>query len=42
LDSFALYARVIFFPLAVDGLVELLGDVEAIDHRPGLGQQSPA
>src|SRR2546421_3918278 len=42
LDSFALYARVIFFPLAVDGLVELLGDVEAVHHRAGLGQRVPA
>src|SRR4051812_7754856 len=25
-ESFALYARVIFFPLAIDGLVEVLGD----------------
>src|SRR5947209_12586499 len=33
LDSFALYARQIFFPLAVDGLVKLLGDVEAIDKK---------
>src|SRR5262245_26374741 len=40
--SFALYARVIFFPLAVDGLVELLGDVEAVHDRLGLGQQVPA
>src|SRR5271157_348840 len=39
-DSFALYARVIFFPLAVDGLVELLGDVEAVDHGPGVEQQA--
>src|SRR5262245_2423897 len=42
LDSLALYARVIFFPLPVDGLVEQLGDVEAIDHRLGLRQQGPA
>jgi hypothetical protein len=41
IDSFALYARVIFFPLAVDGLVELLGDVEAVYHRLGLRQQRP-
>src|SRR5579884_3283942 len=37
--SFALYARVIFFPLGVDRLVEQLGDVEAVHHRPRLGQQ---
>src|SRR6516225_5938836 len=41
-DSLALYARVIFFPLLVDRLVEQLGDVKAIDHRLGLGQQRPA
>src|SRR3954453_17001076 len=41
-DSLALYARVIFFPLAIDGLVELLGHVEAVHHRLGLGQQLPA
>src|ERR1700758_1332304 len=41
-DSFALYARVIFFPLAVDGLVELLGHVEAVHHRLGMGQQLQA
>ena len=35
-DSFFLYARVIFFPLAVHGLVELLGDVEPVHDRPGL------
>src|SRR5947209_18841415 len=38
-DSLALYARVIFFSLAVDGLIELLGDVEAVHHRLGVGQQ---
>ena len=32
----------IFPPLPIDGLVELLGDVEAVDHRPGVGQQAPA
>jgi hypothetical protein len=37
-----LYVRVIFFSLRVDGLVEQLGDVEAIDHRLGLRQQRPA
>jgi hypothetical protein len=37
-----LYARVIFFPLTVDGLVEVLGDVEAVYHRLGLGQPFPA
>src|SRR5690348_15370461 len=41
-DSFALYARVIFPPLPVHGLVELLGDVEAVHHRLGVGQQPPA
>src|SRR5207237_2582516 len=41
-DSLALYARVIFFPLAVDGLVERLGDVEAVHHRLGVRQQGPA
>src|SRR5262249_46450118 len=42
LDSWALYAWVIFPPLPVHGLVELLGDVETIDDCPGVGQQSPA
>src|SRR6266851_6441192 len=41
-DNFALYPRVIFFPLAVNGLVELLGDVEAVHHRLGVGQQPAA
>ena len=40
--SFALYARVIFFPLAIDGLVEVLGDVKTVDHPPGVGQSVPA
>jgi hypothetical protein len=40
-DSFALYPRVIFFPLPVDGLVELLGDVEAIHYRLRVRQQRP-
>jgi hypothetical protein len=31
---------VIFSPLPVHGLVEQFGDVEAVDHRPGLGQQA--
>jgi len=38
----ALYARVIFFPLAVHRLVEQLGDVEPVHHRLGVGQQPPA
>ena len=29
----------IFFPLTVNGLVEVLGDVEAVHHRLGLGQE---
>jgi hypothetical protein len=41
-DSFALYARVIFPPLPVHGLVELLGDVEPVHHRLGVRQQIPA
>src|SRR6266852_3060867 len=41
-DSLALYARVIFFPLAVHRLVEQLGDVEPVHHRLGVGQQPPA
>jgi len=41
-DSFALYARVIFFPLPVHGLVELLGDVEAVHHAAGVRQLVPA
>ena len=32
----------IFFPLAVDGLVELLGDVEAVHHRLGVREQLAA
>ena len=32
----------IFFPLAVDGLVELLGDVEAVHYRLGVGEQLAA
>src|SRR5215831_12860341 len=40
--SCALYARVIFFPLAVNRLVELLGDVEAVHHGLGVGQQRTA
>jgi len=36
-----LYARVIFFPLAVDGLVEPLGYVEAVHHGLGVRQQLP-
>ena len=32
----------IFFPLPVHGLVELLGDVEAVHDRLGVGQQPPA
>ena len=31
----------IFPPLPVHGFVELLGDVEAVDHRLGMGQQAP-
>jgi hypothetical protein len=34
-----LYARVIFFPPAVDGLVEQLGDVEPVHHRRRSWQQ---
>jgi hypothetical protein len=41
-DNFFLYARVIFFPLAVDGLVELLGHVEPVHHRLGVLEQIPA
>src|SRR3954449_1464008 len=41
-DSPALYARVIFPPLPVHGLVELPGHVEAVHHRTGVGQQAPA
>jgi hypothetical protein len=37
-----LYPRVIFFSLAVEGLVELPGHVEAVDHRTGVGQQGAA
>ena len=32
----------IFPPLPVYGLVEQLGDLEAIHHRPGLLEQAPA
>src|SRR5437660_10645081 len=38
-DSLALYARVIFFSLAVDGLIELLGAMSASHHRLGVAQQ---
>src|SRR5262249_3915255 len=41
-DSFALYARVIFFPLAVDRLVELLGHMEAVHYWLGQRQQVSA
>jgi hypothetical protein len=33
---------VIFPPLPVDPLVEELGDMEPVHHRPGVGQQVPA
>jgi hypothetical protein len=40
-DSFFLYARVIFPPLPVHGLVELLGDMEPVHHCFGILQQLP-
>src|SRR5437763_8398684 len=40
-ESFALYARVIFFSLGVDRFIELLGYVETVHHRLGVGQQAP-
>src|SRR5262249_44594719 len=42
LDNFALYAQVIFPPLPVHGLIELLCDVEAVHNSFGVGQQPPA
>jgi len=37
-----LYARVIFFPLGVQCLVEQLGHMKAIRHAAGVGQKIPA
>jgi len=37
--SFALYARLIFFPLLVNRFVKPLSDVKAIDHRAGVAQE---
>src|SRR3954470_16031689 len=42
LVSFALYARVIFPPLPVHGLVEQLGDMEAVHDRSGIREEAPA
>jgi hypothetical protein len=40
LDNAALYARVIFPPLAVHGLVEPLGDMEPVHDGSSIGQQT--